>query len=47
VRFETADTPPGPVRTFALDDPALHLAPPVWAAHEHDEATPWPEHPDL
>jgi DNA polymerase-4 len=23
VRFETADTPPGPVRTFALDDPAL------------------------
>ena len=24
VRFETADTPPGPVRTFADDDPALH-----------------------
>jgi DNA polymerase-4 len=24
VRFETADTPPGPVRTFGLDDPALH-----------------------
>lgn len=24
VRFETADTPPGPVRTFDLDDPALH-----------------------
>ncbi|MEV4264758.1 DNA polymerase IV [Kribbella sp. NPDC049584] len=23
VRFETADTPPGPVRTFAIDDPAL------------------------
>ena len=23
VRFETADTPPGPVRTFATDDPAL------------------------
>ncbi|MBA8796082.1 DNA polymerase-4 [Friedmanniella endophytica] len=23
VRFETADTPPGPVRTFADDDPAL------------------------
>lgn len=23
VRFETADTPPGPVRTFAVDDPAL------------------------
>ena len=23
VRFETRDTPPGPVRTFALDDPAL------------------------
>ena len=26
VRFETATTPPGPVRTFALDDPALHPA---------------------
>jgi DNA polymerase-4 len=24
VRFETRDTPPGPVRTFAADDPALH-----------------------
>jgi DNA polymerase IV len=24
VRFETAQTPPGPVRTFASDDPALH-----------------------
>ncbi|MFF0343284.1 DNA polymerase IV [Kribbella sp. NPDC004875] len=23
VRFETADTPPGPVKTFAVDDPAL------------------------
>jgi DNA polymerase-4 len=23
VRFETADTPPGPVRTFPVDDPAL------------------------
>ena len=25
VRFETRDTPPGPVLTFAEDDPALHL----------------------
>lgn len=25
VRFETRDTPPGPVRTFAVDDPALTL----------------------
>jgi DNA polymerase IV len=24
VRFETADTPPGPVRSFRVDDPALH-----------------------
>jgi DNA polymerase-4 len=24
VRFETRETPPGPVRTFAIDDPALH-----------------------
>ncbi|MGI3782353.1 MAG: DNA polymerase IV [Janthinobacterium lividum] len=27
VRFETRDTPPGPVRTFADDDPALRLRP--------------------
>ncbi|GAB3705638.1 DNA polymerase IV [Mariniluteicoccus flavus] len=26
VRFETAETGPGPVRTFSADDPALHLA---------------------
>ncbi len=24
VRFETADTPPGPVRSFKVDDPQLH-----------------------
>ncbi|MGA8847986.1 MAG: DNA polymerase IV, partial [Nocardioides sp.] len=24
VRFETAETPAGPVRSYALDDPALH-----------------------
>jgi DNA polymerase-4 len=23
VRFETAETEPGPVRTFSVDDPAL------------------------
>ncbi|MFT4109769.1 DNA polymerase IV [Propionicimonas sp.] len=28
VRFETAETGPGPVRTFAADDPALTAAPP-------------------
>ncbi len=28
VRFETADTPPGPVRSFKADDPALHRAEP-------------------
>jgi DNA polymerase-4 len=29
-RFETADTPPGPVRSFRADDPALHrLEPPA------------------
>jgi DNA polymerase-4 len=27
VRFETAETGPGPVRTFDMDDPALHLGP--------------------
>ena len=26
VRFETAGTPPGPVRTFSAEDPALSLA---------------------
>ena len=31
VRFETRDTPPGPVRTFATDDPALHLLDPTQA----------------
>jgi DNA polymerase-4 len=31
VRFEGPTTPPGPVRTFAVDDPALHPAdPPDW-----------------
>lgn len=30
VRFETAATAPGPVRTFAIDDPDLQLAPPGW-----------------
>lgn len=31
VRFEGPTTPPGPVRTFATDDPALHPAePPDW-----------------
>jgi len=29
VRFETATTPAGPVRTFAADDPALSAAPPA------------------
>jgi DNA polymerase-4 len=29
VRFETSDTEPGPVRTFAVDDPALHRRPTV------------------
>jgi DNA polymerase IV len=29
VRFETRETPPGPVRTFAYDDPALHGADPT------------------
>jgi DNA polymerase IV len=29
IRFETRDTPPGPVRTFASDDPALHRVAPM------------------
>ena len=32
VRFEGPRTAPGPVRTFAADDPALHPGdPPEWA----------------
>ena len=29
VRFETRDTPPGPVRTFPADDPQLHRVDPA------------------
>jgi DNA polymerase-4 len=29
VRFETRETPPGPVRTFSYDDPALHRLEPT------------------
>ena len=29
VRFETADTPPGPVRSFKVDDPRLHRPEPL------------------
>ena len=29
VRFETRDTPPGPVRTFAADDSALRRVDPA------------------
>ena len=36
VRFETADTPPGPVRTFAVDDPALSKVA-IGAQEEDDE----------
>ncbi len=32
VRFETARTGPGPVRTFAADDPALRRPAPAGAA---------------
>ena len=29
VRFETRDTPPGPIHTFAADDPALRRVDPA------------------
>lgn len=36
VRFEGPHTPPGPVRTFFVDDPALHPAdPPDWTVSSH------------
>ncbi len=40
VRFETQHTPPGPVATFADDDPRLHLG------HHPDHPTPDPPAPD-
>jgi DNA polymerase-4 len=42
VRFETRDTPPGPVRTFDADDPQLPPAPPLL---RDDEGEP-PPRPD-
>ncbi len=39
VRFETAETPAGPVRSYAVDDPALHR----WAPEEPSEEPPAPE----
>ncbi|HEY0687800.1 MAG TPA: DNA polymerase IV [Kribbella sp.] len=38
VRFETAETPPGPVRTFAVDDPALVTLASLHEAEELAEA---------
>src|SRR3712207_8661780 len=43
VRFEGPLTPPGPVRTLAADDPALHPAePPEWRVNEPLPPTPPP-----
>ncbi|MFF1819378.1 DNA polymerase IV [Kribbella sp. NPDC058245] len=36
VRFETAETPPGPVRTFAIDDPLLTKPAPAAAEGDAD-----------
>ena len=36
VRFETAETPAGPVRSYAVDDPALR----PWRPPEADEDLP-------
>jgi len=41
VRFETAATGPGPVRTFRLDDPALRPAPVVVADDEVEAGPGW------
>ena len=38
VRFETADTPPGPVRTFRVDDPDLVTTRP--RGHHDEDAVP-------
>ncbi|MGY1637062.1 DNA polymerase IV [Geodermatophilus sp. SYSU D00742] len=43
VRFEGPGTPPGPVRTLAADDPALHVAePPDWRVTAGAPARPAP-----
>lgn len=51
VRYETADTPPGPVRSFAVDDPQLTRW--KWPAPEddqpderHDKPDHHPDHPE-
>jgi DNA polymerase-4 len=36
VRFETAETPAGPVRSYAVDDPALH----PWREHPLEPGEP-------
>jgi DNA polymerase-4 len=43
VRFETADTGPGPIRTLAVDDPGLHPAPVVVPAGEDLTGPGWLE----
>ena len=37
VRFETRESPAGPVRSFSVDDPALHRWQPVTEDDEADE----------
>jgi DNA polymerase-4 len=39
VRFETAETPAGPVRTFAVEDPELRKAAPLSAEEDKDPET--------
>ncbi len=41
VRFETAETPPGPVRTFSIDDARLQVADP-WMAPGSEEGSGTP-----
>ena len=40
VRFETRESPAGPVRSFPVDDPALH----PWRPAEPDEEGPEGDH---
>jgi DNA polymerase-4 len=40
VRFETAETEPGPVRSYPVDDPALHVWLPAPVEDQPVEAAP-------
>ena len=47
VRFETRESPAGPVRSFSVDDPALHRWQPVTEDDETDDGGSDPGAPEV